>query len=217
MFFVVDVETSGLTPWTGELLTVGICPVDEEGRIYDDDALYLRLVHVARDPREIPEEDRTSTNKFWADQLEGVINEAYNTYPRVHIVEAREHIIRYVSRIEPNASNRFIAANPVAFDKMWLEYLYGAEFDEKWPFHYRALCLRSMRFGLNNDPVFGSGRSNFKPVIAHHGLYDAIAEAYDLQEMINAKQNRSNSNDSSSISSESSELPGQTSISFSES
>lgn len=195
MFFVVDVETSGLTPWTGELLTVGIVPVMETGEIIDEDYLYIRLVHLAKNPIMITEAELTDTHKFWLDQDVEVRNEAFEQYPRHSFWDAREIISNYVKRMEPDASKRFIAANPVAFDKMWLEYLWSTDY-ESWPFHYRCLCLRSMRYGLEVDSVeYGSAKGNHESEVPHHGLHDAIAEAKDLQDMIYAKRSISASLD----------------------
>lgn len=188
MFFVVDVETSGLTPWTGQILSVAIVPVTEDGLVLDTH-FYERIMHSSKDPRDIPESMRTDTNRFWAEQDPEILDEAFNYYPRVHPVDARQHIIDWVQSVEADKSQRFIAANPVAFDKMWLESLYRQTYDEKWPFHYRCLCLRSMRFGLELDTVeYGSAKGAQKPVRPHHALDDAYSEAADLSFLIKMKR-----------------------------
>lgn len=189
MFFVVDVETSGLTPWTGQLLSVAIVPVTQEGEVLLDSVFYERLMHTVRDPREIPEDVLTDTNRFWLDQPDDVISEAFSKYPRVHPIDCRTYIKRWVEEIEPDKSQRFIAANPSAFDKMWLESLYGQEYDSMWPFHYRSLCLRSFRFGLElSETVFGSRKGAQESAIPHHAREDAIAEALDLSYLIELKR-----------------------------
>lgn len=191
MFFVVDVETTGLTPWTGNLLTVAIVPVSEEGDIVEEDFYYRRLNHHAVDPRIIQElrpEDLTDTHKFWLDQEPSTIDEAYNKAPRISGIMMRQEISRYVSRIEPDKSKRFLAANPAAFDKMWLESLYGPNYNEEWPFHYRNLCLRSFRYGLEVSNVYGSSKGAQESEVPHHALHDAIAEARDLVYLLNLKR-----------------------------
>jgi hypothetical protein len=187
MYFVTDVETSGLTPWNGELLTIGIQPVTEQGDVLVGENLYIRLSHLARDPRLIPEVNQTDTNKFWLDQEAEIIEEAFGfRQERTAPLTACFIIKEWMEQIEPEWNQRFIVANPIAFDKMWMEYLYASR-EVPVPFHYRCLCLRSMRFGLEATQVFGSAHGNHESEKPHHGLYDAIGEAWDLADMINEK------------------------------
>lgn len=186
MFFVVDVETSDTEPWKGELLSVGIVGVTEDGEI--DDGLYLRLKHSAF----LPAHNRTSTQEFWAWQAEDnpeAYYEAFLEPDRVSIKEGMLNILDYVTGLEPDENKRFVAANPVAFDKMWLQWAFH-QVGVTFPFHYRCLCLRSMRFGLEDDSTFGSRKGTQKPKVEHHAYNDAIAEAFDLQEMINKKKDK---------------------------
>lgn len=190
MFFVVDVETSGLTPWTGQLLTVGIVPVTEFGEIREEDTRYWKLAHFARDPRLIEEHHLTDTNKFWLEQQEDVIDEAFSfrNGDRIKNWDFRKELNDYVNEVEPNKSKRFIAANPVAFDKMWLESAYNEFYDKEWPFHYRCLCIRSLRYGLEfEETEYGSAPGAQKSEIPHHAMYDALAEAVDLSYLLKLK------------------------------
>jgi DNA polymerase III epsilon subunit-like protein len=199
MFFVVDVETSGLTPWSGgQLLSLGIVPVTEDGEVMKDpeNHLYLKLTHTAKPPLYIHSEDRTDTDKFWVNvfnSYDGSVE--HNPYTEAfvdtfrHTLPIAQLIIRdYVDKIEPDKSKRFIAANPVAFDKMWMEYLYGDRYDNYWPFHYRCLCLRSLRYGLEPEVEYGSRKGAQKSEVEHHALFDARGEAADLAYLINLKK-----------------------------
>lgn len=191
MFFVVDVETSGLTPWTGELLSVGIVPVTEFGEIEPDieNHFYSRVVYQGANIHYISEENMTPTQKWWLEQDYVVRDEAWNGYPRTHLYKLRNAINEYVERIEPDKSKRFIAANPVAFDKMWLESVYAQEYNKLWPFHYRCLCLRSMRYGLEfEETEYGSAKGAQESQVPHHAYHDALAEAYDLKHLIELKE-----------------------------
>lgn len=193
MFFVVDVETSGLTPWSGQLLTIGIQAVSQEGELVGN-VFYRRLKHTAPHPLRMKAigYKLTPTYEFWADQDSDVMDEAYSYKPgsatRISHKDLVADIATYLDEIEPDKSKRFIAANPVAFDKMWLEYVYGEDYDRNWPFHYRCLCLRSLRFGLEPETTFGSSSGNQKSEIPHHAYYDVLAEALDLIDLINLKR-----------------------------
>ena len=52
------------------------------------------------------------------------------------------------------------------------------------PFHYRSLCLRSMKFGMRPRSEWGNDREDHKPAIPHHALWDARAQALDLVQML---------------------------------
>lgn len=190
MFFVVDVETSGLTPWTGELLSVGVVPVRESGEILpEQDHYYARLTYRGKNLHILDPMQYTDTQKWWSEQPREVRSEAWDKYPRVNPYMFRRELADYVESIEPEKSNRFIAANPVAFDKMWLEAAYDYEYDRLWPFHYRCLCLRSMRFGIEwEETTYGSRSGAQQPTLPHHAYHDAVAEAADLQYLINQKK-----------------------------
>ncbi len=189
MFFVVDVETSGLTPWSGELLTIGIQAVTETGEIVGT-PFYRKIKNNALKPRGLRAmgKELTSTQEFWADQPDYVYEAAYgeNHYAFSH-QQVIKDIADYVAAIEPDKQQRFIAANPVAFDKMWLESMYGTDYDEFWPFHYRCLCLRSMRYGLEPELTFGSRSGSHSSEFPHHAMFDAVSEAHDLVELIQMK------------------------------
>lgn len=182
MFFSVDVETSGLNPWEGELLTVGCIPVTEDGIILDE-PFYARLeysfLYNLVDPS-------TDTLKWWSEQEVSVIEEAFHGI-RESMENAASRFVTYMKRLEPEWSNRIFVANPVSFDKMWCDYWFSqTAFDV--PYHYRSLCLRSMKYGLVANTTYGSDRSTHSSEIPHHALSDARAQALDLQTMLEMKK-----------------------------
>lgn len=185
-FFSVDVETSGFTPATGRLLTVGIHvvrPTKYGGELMPD-SLYVRMTRGVVKPDD-------SSMAWWAEQDEIVRNEAYadDTLVRHSPIVAARMICEFVANVCPEPEGRVFVANPVAFDKMWMTSL----FDEARlidPFHYRSLCLRSMKFGLNPGSEWGNDRSDHKPLIPHHALSDAHAQALDLCDMLNERSER---------------------------
>lgn len=188
MFFVVDVETSGLTPWSGKLLSVGIQAVDEQERSLVGEVFYERIEYNGPNPHKVDARFRNNTEQFWAEQHgTEAYEEAFIRPGRINRIELMDKIDTYVNSIEPDKNKRFIAANPVAFDKMWLESMYGWRYDQRWPFHYRCLCLRSFRYGLEAALDFGSRKGAQEPLIPHHAMYDAISEAQDLVYLLSMK------------------------------
>ena len=186
-FFSVDVETSGLTPATGYLLTVGIKPVAWDGKRWAlaDGSLYVRIDRTAELEHCTPWNAGAGTAAWWAEQDQRVQDEAFadTTLLRHDPLIAARMIAEYVEGLESCAEDRAFVANPVAFDKMWLTEL----FDETGvddPFHYRSLCLRSMKYGLRPRSAWGSDRETHAPELPHHALSDAIAQAQDLVDML---------------------------------
>lgn len=188
-FFSVDVETSALQPDAGYLLTVGIVPVvqDASGKWrLDGREFYVRVDQ----PNALSTSDgRWSSLGWWAEQNEYVRGEAFSPHlVRHNELTAARMIDEFVRDIEPRADKRFFVANPVSFDKPWIDQLFfnaGMEL----PFHYRSLCLRSMRYGLAVSDEFGSSRMT-ESLVPHHALHDAKAQARDLIAMLEEKQCR---------------------------
>jgi hypothetical protein len=190
-FFSVDVETSGLTPGTGALLTVGIQPVSWSapgdgplayGASFMPTSLYVRIDRSFELGSWKP---GNPTFDWWADQSDEARGEAFADTSLVrHPAEtAAAMISEFVRSTEGTPDQRVFVANPVAFDKMWLVSLFD-EAEVEDPFHYRSLCLRSMKFGLRPRSKWGSDRENHEPVIPHHALHDAVAQAHDLLDML---------------------------------
>lgn len=183
MFFVIDFETSALEPWDGKPLTLGIVPVTEDREILESQSVYFEFPLYTQPNWDNPD-TLTSTEKFWLDQRE-TNREAWEAAwlrdqndPLLTISSVMLDVAKYFLAFD---EPRFIAANPVAFDKKWLDYcFYKAGIVA--PYHYRCLCLRSMRYGVEYpiNHEYGSAKGVQEPKIEHHALYDAIAEAHDL-------------------------------------
>lgn len=106
--------------------------------------------------------------------------------------QAAALLYEYVTQLEPDPSQRCFVANPVSFDKPFIERMFNrynvtAQFGRSRledPFHYRSLCLRSMSFGQTRMQPWGSDRTNHEPEFRHHALSDAKAQAKDLVRLL---------------------------------
>lgn len=194
-FFSVDVETSALDPWHGELLTVGIHvvehdPLTKRTRLSDAHC-YVRINRYKElEERSAKglwgnEANPNSSFGWWQRQNKAARDDAYAdpTLPRLNALNAAEVISAFCVSIQPIAKERVFVANPVSFDHMWLKALFS-ETGVEDPFHYQSLCLRSMKFGLREGTSWGSERDNALPEIPHHALHDARAQAIDLVNML---------------------------------
>jgi hypothetical protein len=189
VYFSVDVETSGLLPSNGELLTVGAVAVTASGHIIDQ--FYVRIdrkvmLHESWYNENLP--PQSETQEWWRSQDAFVKAEAYGGVKlERHPIGTAAHMFRnwVISVGGDDAKNRIFVANPVSFDKMWISAMFMAT-QMNDPFHYRTLCLRSMAFGKDKDVTdFHSNdlRSN-RPTHPHHALSDAYAQAQDLLELL---------------------------------
>jgi DNA polymerase III epsilon subunit-like protein len=189
VYFSVDVETSGLLPSNGELLTVGAVAVTASGHIIDQ--FYVRIdrkvmLHESWYNENLP--PQSETQEWWRSQDAFVKAEAYGGVKlERHPISTAAHMFRnwVISVGGDDAKNRIFVANPVSFDKMWISAMFMAT-QMNDPFHYRTLCLRSMAFGKDKDVTdFHSNdlRSN-RPTHPHHALSDAYAQAQDLLELL---------------------------------
>lgn len=188
-FFSVDVETSALTPWDGWLLTVGIQPVTfvagERAEMHPD-RFYVRIDRedeLATTGWDEP--GRSDTYAWWCEQSAEAQDEAFRDPNLVrHFPEtAAMMIAEFVASVEPDPKQRIFVANPVSFDKMWLDELFASAGIPN-PFHYQSLCLRSMKFGLRKGSPWVSTRDNHDPKVPHHAFHDAHAQALDLLAML---------------------------------
>lgn len=197
-FFSVDVETSNLSPWLsdGFLLTIGVVArrIQLSGASHpvSGGEFYVRLEHYdeldpwwwSGDVSEAPSE----TAAWWMDQSDLAQQEAWldTDLVRLYPELAARMLSEFVIGLAPEPEDRVFVANPVAFDKMWIDSLFGQTGVEN-PFHYRSLCLRSMRFGVEARSEWGASRSDCEPVIPHHALHDARAQALDFDSLIYAR------------------------------
>lgn len=192
IFFSIDVETSDTDRQRGLLLSVGIQPIKWTP------GMDASLVHLAWYERIDRTEEltrrgwfdgtcKTDTYQWWVQQNDKAQDEAWRDLrlQRFGPSLAAERIINYVDYILSSFGEReaFFVANPVAFDKGWIDDLFSYTHQTN-PFHYRSLCLRSMRFGLRKGSNWGSVRDDHPSDIPHHALRDAQAQALDLIDML---------------------------------
>jgi len=202
-FFSVDVETTHTSPTRGSVLTVGIQVVDTQDDRWDkyhmtSQTLYCRIDRTDYYPtwfRTLTDPD--STLSWWLKQNDEAQAEAFRdvTLERMKPGDAADIITDFVVRNQPDPKRRVFVANPVSFDKPWVDTLFEEvemldAYPARNPFPHRTLCLRSMRFGLQAGNGWGPERVNHDPVIPHHALSDAIAQARDLIAMLTERESR---------------------------
>lgn len=195
LYIVVDVETTGLNPAHDRILSLGAVAVAYDGKIatIDRDFFYHRL-----DQREWIEEtswyetilNPQSTLSWWMKQSFEAQREAwrapsfFGAKPQAFVLD---HFTQWVNnaRVHHHAYDKPVfTANPVSFDKPFVDQMFWTH-DKPNPFDYRTLCLRSMAFrGKENEPWGTHLRAN-KPLVPHHAFFDAYAEAQDLVDLLN--------------------------------
>jgi hypothetical protein len=193
-FFSVDVETTSTNPFDGHLLSVGIQPVTFNPATLNasllPDKFYVRI-DCYRDLEIEGWFDGTSnspTYQWWMEQnAEARADSWENTaLVRHSAATAAAMMQEWVCEVEPNSRDAIFVANPVSFDKPWVDRL-CSETGIISPFHYQSLCLRSMKFGLRHGSAWVSTRDNHDPKIPHHAFHDAYAQALDLLAMLNER------------------------------
>jgi hypothetical protein len=172
-FFSVDVETSSTNPFTGELLSVGIVPVQSDTwEILEGKHWALEYDSSHADP---------DTVKWWSNQNTEAYNAAWAGF-RTPVVEAAAQISGFVCSFAANIHDRVFCANPASFDWAWIEKLFSTTpYDN--PFSHRTLCMRNVLYGATGGEW---GNSRYKDALVnysevpHHAYYDALAQAKDL-------------------------------------
>lgn len=182
-FFSIDVETSSTNPETGSLLTIGGVAVDEATRQIVGDSFYVRLGIT---PRWNPE-----TQAWWHGQHDEAKRELFDKYlvrhdPYTAALMLREWVLD-TSPHDDDDEGRIFVANPVSFDWPWINKLLSSTLVDN-PFHYRTLCLRSMRYGAQTAEKWGDRGRSTVPAIKHHALHDARAQAADLINLLTSKE-----------------------------
>jgi hypothetical protein len=190
-FFSVDVETTSTNPFDGHLLTVGVQPVHFDSATLKTALLPEKFYARIDCNRDLEIEgwfDGTSTSdtyRWWMEQnTEARADSWENTALIRHSAPVVAGMLQeWVCEVEPSDRDRIFVANPVSFDKAWVDRLFS---DTGFvnPFHYQSLCLRSMKFGLRVCSQWVSTRDNHSPKIPHHAFHDAYAQALDLVAML---------------------------------
>ncbi len=177
-FYSVDVETSGTDPFRYDLLTIGVVCVRESGLI--DGGLYARVEHdeVDWDPE---------TYKWWLDQSKRAKDEIFSTVlPRHDVFDVATSLQQFVyTKGGRGFHDNVFVANPSSFDHAWIRKLFS-ETGVKDPFSYRTLCLRSARWGAESV-AWNEGQRLHKPLVEHHALHDAQAQALDFLDLLKGR------------------------------
>lgn len=175
-FFSVDVETTSTNPFTGQLLTVGIVPIDG-GTLEVGEGIHVPIEYDTDGPID------QDTYDWWKQQDVEVFDVAWGQ-ERISKDSAAKVIDTYVRSFSDELKNRVFCANPVSFDHPWLSKLF-AEAEMEMPWHHRTVCMRSMYYGITGG-VWGESREagnwNY-PEYPHHALFDAKAQALDFVKM----------------------------------
>jgi len=176
-FFSVDVETTSTNPFKGQLLSVGIVPINGDTlEVYDG-------IHI---PVEYDPDGYIdgSTYDWWRQQGDEAFQAAWDIENRLSKTAAAAAASNFVNRFSDNLKERVFCANPVSFDYPWLQKLF-AETGTENPWNHRTVCMRSMYFGITGG-VWGENREAgnwHHSELPHHALSDAQAQAYDFVKM----------------------------------
>jgi hypothetical protein len=209
MFFSCDVETTHTDPREGRLLTLALQPVlweaGSEAKVLHDHQFYVRI-----DQTDFYHEwfqtltDPTSTLSWWLKQDERVQDEAFRDLSRERLspIQAASQLIDFVEGVCAEQcvpipiKHRVFCANPVVFDHAWFDAFWHGTVANPKPFHYRALCLRSMYFGLAAQHGWDSWGRTHEADLPHHALSDAWAQALDLKDLLDSTlpKNEANQN-----------------------
>ncbi len=206
VYFSLDVESSGLTPGTGRLLTVGIAAISHDYQIIG--TYYGRINRTSQllDVGWWEDRKRTSmptdptryisdTHVWWSQQSAEAQGEAYgfaedHRERKLPSTIAAE-VVEFAQSFGKEWKDRILVADPVAFDSMWLVSLFDDAnarsrrmledtFFEP-PFHYHSLDIHSMRLGCGL--TFDDGAFNLhegRTLLKHHALDDAISQALEF-------------------------------------
>jgi DNA polymerase III epsilon subunit-like protein len=180
----VDVETTGPTPSTGELLSVGAVFLDED--------LNLEAPHytanIALPP--IPKMDKDTTDwwKQWPEQW------AECSTNCIKIKDAMWKLVEWTTSSVPGKP--LFVAWPVGFDWGFINYNLHLHTGDN-PFGYSPLCLKNYAAGLLRNPkmLTGTREEAYMPegwlvkpedigLLPHIALNDAIAQAHMIHNIM---------------------------------
>lgn len=188
-YFCVDVETSALRTWEGDLLTIGCVVVDAKGNVVDD---FYRRLTVDLDPSWYNEAlpAVSETQKWWREQDEMAKMEAYKDDFRQRLpapIVARL-FYNFCVGYGVDWTERVFVASPDKFDWVWTDWLLStARLPD--PFWYHGIDIWSMNHGAAAQRRTGKAKGKIKldkrftthdAAIPHHALSDAFAQAQDL-------------------------------------
>jgi DNA polymerase III epsilon subunit-like protein len=177
VYFSVDVETTGPRPGFGSLLSIGACTLNGKN---DNDHFYGVI-----DPK--PMICDPDTMSWWMTLNSDRWNEATNySIDQNSVASDLEDWVEWQALSRPVC----FVANPSAFDFPWIDWMFLCA-DIKNPFGHRALCLRSMLFGMTDMEWGGErtewGKYEVKPEVPHNALSDALAQREELKLFLKRK------------------------------
>lgn len=200
VYFSVDVETTGLTPRTGKLLSVGVLAIRHHGDYLIPDRQFYGRIDRTDDLIEMgwwSDEDRvclpgleeciSPTHAWWSGQPQEAQWEAFGFAGDYRLRErpgkVASDLIDFVTSFDVPWEQRIFVADPVAFDSMWVTSLFD-EAGVETPFHYHSRDITSIEDGAGYKP---SRYTEFegRPLVPHHALDDAIAQGLQFIELTN--------------------------------
>lgn len=187
----VDVEATGPSPVVSDLLSIGaVAIVKLDDGWHQVGEFYLRV------DQPNPRWDM-DTFAWWEQQNEVARNEAYadRTLERVAPFYAAIQFENWI-RDDVWATefwkplDKVFVANPAGYDWQFINGLMWEQLGRN-PLGYRSLCMRSMSFGQFDGP-WGEDRTDWsevhvEPVVVHHALYDAHAQALTFEKMMDLR------------------------------
>lgn len=181
VYFSVDVETTGPIPGTYDLLSIGIDTIGADGE------RFYATIDNGPTLRWHPE-----TLDWWRQQDPDVFAEALHAERSPRKVASA--LARFVEDVAPDPATRCFVASPVAFDWPFVNHLLLTELGYN-PFGHRALCIRSMLYGLAPGIEWNADRSTWRRYAVeserpHNALHDAIAQRKQLERLLADRDRR---------------------------
>lgn len=171
--FMIDLETLGNKPGS-IILTCACIPFNPRGDSVplddsNDLSFYKRIDRISC--QDLGLKADASTRQWWKEQSEEARQEAFNATPRIPIKQVLNELRSFILDIGGDRS--FIWSHGAGFDIVLLESAFRlANIPPPWKF-WNARCTRTI-YHL-------SGVTRTTPEVPHHALYDAIAQARDVQ------------------------------------
>lgn len=166
---MTDLETLD-TAVTGVILSIGACKfnADEIG----NEGFYRKITIESN-----LEEGRTispSTLRWWMQQSDAAREAAFSAPGAIPLGQALDEFREWLGTDKISTENMRPWGNGSDFDIAMLAHAYGRQ-GTPWKF-YNVRCFRTIK----SDPRWKDVPKP-APIIAHHALYDAIAQAQHLQ------------------------------------
>lgn len=166
---MIDLETLD-TAVTGVILSIGACKFDANEIANDG---FYRKISIESNL----DEGRTisaSTLRFWMDQPDAARKAVFDPEGAVSLDQALTEFREWLGTDRIATDNMRPWGNGADFDIAMLAHAFGKQ-GTPWKF-YNVRCFRTTK----SDPRFKDVPKP-APVIAHHALYDALAQAQHLQ------------------------------------